>query len=1092
MVEPCAGVEWTLWGQIPRQAALPQKSDPRGVPGKNLCRSRGGRRIDRRERPGERMPGMKDPPEPDCVEPGWNPPPQRGFAFDERDVELVSLVNEFRRSGRRKNPHRVRSLFNPNLHPRGIKELSAAPARRIAYAMIRLLDSLDSGDTQDRLLSLRALHDELFFGARGWLPLNTARVLLSILKDLVREEGDPRRQLELAHDFFTATSGRPRFIRRMLRRYFLVEMPEGWSQVAFDHHVHDANTKGRKAPTHLIMDAWIKGIRELTVVYYNYFTIEALEELIEAADIMGIRVRPTVEFAAGFRGKYAQFLWSPEGLRTPRDYQAFLQEGPVAQFFAQGREVSRYQQRYVMDLLSCVNRKQIPEFNQRFGLGLEPLSEKDFLDFVGVGQPSVTHLADFLHQRIVERAREALPELRRRHREASGDERRGLEILVRKLDDLGSEDLVDMCLRHELHPELPDPKLPRNDPHLPELLRLTPTQLLERLHSLRAGSRVTLNLSNLSPADVLEILYLARGAVTHLELFNLKDYRLKKNRHLSQIDRIRIVLNRRSPIQLKRLIRDTLAEIERSDLPDREDRAAVLHRALAEVAGFAEFYARTPLEALIGSDSIGRAHPLFGMGLAVEDTVPARARRAFHRHRGTREVLPLRMDTVPVTRWERRESPLPALNAAYSLLRRIPGLRRLGYSRQDGIEIRPDSVRLSPPGNVITLGGIEERHSNRLCLEDPPSLATRPGFRYWPMAPRNLAKVVIGFLPAFLAFFLTQEWWLLAWFGAPIWFAITGLRNVLQAVVGGGGLRRSKLIGWRDLVNWERVADSLLFTGFSVPLLDWLMKGQILDRGLGVNTHSAPLLMYTAMALTNGIYLYTHNTFRGLPRAAAVANLFRSVFAIPLAFGLNLGLHWLLVAAGMPHAEADLWLQKWAAVIVKAASDLVAGFIEGTADRNLNMRTRLRDYRAKLAQLIQGHGRLEALYPDQDVLSLLDNPKAFIQTVGREAGDLAKNQVIHLLDLMYFWMLQPRARPVLERLLREMSPEERRIVLHSQRLLERRRAVSEMILSDLVGKNFAAPLAFYLDRCEAYLRDMRRLAQRLGDPLPAPVERTAV
>jgi len=37
-----------------------------------------------------------------------------------------------------------------------------------------------------------------------------------------------------------------------------------------DHHIHDANTKGRKNPTHLMMDAWVKGIRYLTVVYYNY------------------------------------------------------------------------------------------------------------------------------------------------------------------------------------------------------------------------------------------------------------------------------------------------------------------------------------------------------------------------------------------------------------------------------------------------------------------------------------------------------------------------------------------------------------------------------------------------------------------------------------------------------------------------------------------------------------------------------------------------------------------------------------------------------------------------------------------------------
>ena len=33
---------------------------------------------------------------------------------------------------------------------------------------------------------------------------------------------------------------------------------EDWNQIAFDDHVHDVNTKGRKSSTHLIMDAWIK------------------------------------------------------------------------------------------------------------------------------------------------------------------------------------------------------------------------------------------------------------------------------------------------------------------------------------------------------------------------------------------------------------------------------------------------------------------------------------------------------------------------------------------------------------------------------------------------------------------------------------------------------------------------------------------------------------------------------------------------------------------------------------------------------------------------------------------------------------------
>jgi hypothetical protein len=56
---------------------------------------------------------------------------------------------------------------------------------------------------------------------------------------------------------------------------------------------------------------------------------------------------------------------------------------------------------------------------------------------------------------------------------------------------------------------------------------------------------------------------------------------------------------------------------------------------------------------------------------------------------------------------------------------------------------------------------------------------------------QNALKVIIGFIPAFLTFALTKDWWLLAYFGAFIWFGITGLRNIVQSVLGGGGFKRS-------------------------------------------------------------------------------------------------------------------------------------------------------------------------------------------------------------------------------------------------------------------------------------------------------------
>ncbi len=82
---------------------------------------------------------------------------------------------------------------------------------------------------------------------------------------------------------------------------------------------------------------------------------------------------------------------------------------------------------------------------------------------------------------------------------------------------------------------------------------------------------------------------------------------------------------------------------------------------------------------------------------------------------------------------------------------------------------------------------------------------------------KNGLKISLGFIPAFVCFFLTKDWWFLAWFGAFIWFGITGLRVILQSVLGGGGIRRSSLTRWNNYVSWDRLTDALFFTGFPCP-----------------------------------------------------------------------------------------------------------------------------------------------------------------------------------------------------------------------------------------------------------------------------------
>jgi hypothetical protein len=260
---------------------------------------------------------------------------------------------------------------------------------------------LEAGDLEDRLNALRSLRDEVLHASAGSMPKNAARVLLSIMKDLVRAHGNEIEQLKLAHDFRRVASGKPSIVRNMLRRYHLLEMPEAWNQLAFDDHVHDINTKGRKSASHLIMDAWIKGIRRLRVIYYNFIDPPSAAELIEAAQIMGVDIRIGIEFSARFRGKYIQLIWVPRGFSDAQSFLCFLADEPVRQLLDQGRAVTRYRQRHVLKILDAFNRVHRPAINNAFGLEMPPLEAGAFLLFVRPGQPSILHLAKYIHHQLL-------------------------------------------------------------------------------------------------------------------------------------------------------------------------------------------------------------------------------------------------------------------------------------------------------------------------------------------------------------------------------------------------------------------------------------------------------------------------------------------------------------------------------------------------------------------------------------------------------------------------------------------------------------------------------------------------------------------
>lgn len=1002
--------------------------------------------------------------------------------FDKQDRELLLLVNKV--VNQRGSVSAEHKIFDANLHSHGIKALAMSREMRVAHAVVKLLDSLEAGQSEDRLHALRTLYNEVLNSAQTRLRRNTARVLIQVMKELVRAHGDEERQIRLAHDFRRAAQGTPRVVRALLDRYHLVEMPEDWSQLSFDHHVHDANTKGRKNPTHLIMDAWIKGIRHLTVIYYNFVEAEAAAEIMHASEIMGMSVRIGIEFSVPFRGRFVHFIWVPRGFSDAEQFLEFLAEPPMRHIVQLGREASEWQQRYVFLALERWNSQHRLDAAAKLGLDIAASDEADFRAFVGAGQPSLLHLAEFLHQSFFPQARQRMQELYTQWKalppgpEANKD-RHELELCIATLESMTSSAVHDAWLIPERNPDLPSPWVPTNAPGTPELLRLTPMSLLDWLTSVHSGYRITLNLANLGSEDVLELLWQCQGLITHLEIFNLKEWYEGKLTHLAEINELQRAINGGSAPRLKRLIRDMLRKYDGvCGEPQHVERCAVLRAILRNIPVLQSFYKAVPLRSRMGTDSTSRSQKIVGMGLVFPETLSARGQAYFRRRQAVDVEIPF---TIAVHRHvSYRQNPhVPQQHWFTRFMRSVPGFSNYGYIRSQEWASHSPNTRVAKQGNIAPLGGTIAANASPTPTRDTPPKKKKRGLHsvppsfYMNTKLSNALKVLAGFIPAVCAFQYTQSWWFLAWFGPVIWFGITGVRNIIQAVMAGGGFHRSTLLRWNNHVSWTRLCDSLMYTGFSVPLLELGIRRLLLQDAMGYTVVNHPILVYSLMSAANGLYLAWHNLYRGLPREAVIGNLFRSALAIPVAVLFNEIVLDCLLFAGIKDPYS--FIQPGAAIISKTASDTVAALIEGFADRRNNLRMRRWDYQTKMRHMLDTYARLELLFPEDDALALLAKPRILLEKLGSQHEDVKIAIIINALDFMHFWLYQPRAQDVFNAIVRDMSEEERMILARSQLVLVQEREVSQLFVNGLVGKDFARALAFYLDKNEDYLRAMMKL-----------------
>ena len=183
---------------------------------------------------------------------------------------------------------------------------------------------------------------------------------------------------------------------------------------------------------------------------------------------------------------------------------------------------------------------------------------------------------------------------------------------------------------------------------------------------------------------------------------------------------------------------------------------------------------------------------------------------------------------------------------------------------------------------------------------------------------------------------MLPAWYFVGPYYALLWLGITATRNIMADLIAASGF---DVRMWSaDNVNRTNLANSLFWTGFSVPVLGWAMAGfQWLWALLGAGTGFVEAVsMFLVLSVTNGLYISVHNRLRGFDRTVIRANFFRSVLARPLATLGSYGLG----PMGVPSiVQTKIW------------SDVVAGFIEGTSKFVMRLRLRQRDFLEMFARL---------------------------------------------------------------------------------------------------------------------------------------------
>ncbi len=763
------------------------------------------------------------------------------MSFSQEVRQLVDILNSEIAS-----PESV--VFRPISHPAGFVRLITKRRLTIAEAYIKLVSHSKGVRYVERIEALQVLMHHVWHSKNLSMPINTARVQIALMKNAVKMRGNRRAQLELMSDFARASFGQVSVIRRLLQELDLIEVPENGEDLAqmnlaWDDHVHDSMTEGRKSPSQLVLDAFIKGISRITVAYYDVADPQTYEEVFLAGRILGVRVQIGIEFSVGPKCGRVHYLYIPPQGDEYEALSGFLEANAemLKPFWNGLKENASRRHITVNSLLDTFNQTGLAAFNAPFAdldiLQMSPLSWESVEYVTSKGQANRIHLGQLIYQSMRPVALKRVLYLKNQYRalshwdskdEASSWEADRCYKRYIEAQKTYEELTPSLCAEKYIAPQKQvdyDSAFESEDDILPLLSECGGCVVF--IHPLSHGL-----------SKCIELLFKYYKYITDLEVFNLVDALQKDTTDIRRFATFLTMLqNGNVDAILKSFEEWRVSDISRD--------------AVKEMA---EYIKERPFFLRCASDAVGWSTNIPGMGFIHEAALAPKALKRFRKN--CHSTLP-----QPVSH---------LLSQCHQI---------------DGKE--GDSVYL--------LSSTHFDHERRTEKEKQKSMTIFRFWRYLNVNIRSLILASIGFIPTLYC---------LGWSYALIWFFITGFRNAIVDLIAASGLAPKS---WElKSIDRENLCASEFFSGFSVPILAlaklgfdemWLYFG--LSEGFLFT-----FVKFWCIAFTNGLYLVLHNTLRGFEKRAIRGNFFRNVFSWPLA---TLGSYILTPLGVPDIVQAKIW-----------------------------------------------------------------------------------------------------------------------------------------------------------------------------------------